>query len=288
MPRFSLIVATLDRTEEFSLLLQSLARQEMCDFELIVVDQNTDDRLSPYIEEWLSANALHESDSTNSISVKHLRSEAGVSRARNLGLEHSRGEIVAFPDDDCWYQPDTLRNVHEWFEQHPDYGVFSIGCRDEQGRVSSNRLGTQACDLNRITAFRATGACCYFVRRPSESVPFLFDESLGPGAGTPFGAGEDTDLVLTLMSHGIRARFYPLIYVGHPLRDGYVSPDRAAKYGGGWGRVLAKHSLYVLWIGLISFDLVRAILSGIRGDHRRASQLLAHGRGLAQAFFAKA
>lgn len=46
MPRFSLIVATIGRTAEFSVLLESLAGQETRDFELIVVDQNPDDRLS--------------------------------------------------------------------------------------------------------------------------------------------------------------------------------------------------------------------------------------------------
>lgn len=54
MPRFSLIVATIDRTEEFSVLLRSLAEQKLRDFELIVVDQNPDDRLSPLIKEWAS------------------------------------------------------------------------------------------------------------------------------------------------------------------------------------------------------------------------------------------
>ena len=44
--RFSLIVATLGRTAELRRLLESLAVQTHQDFEVIVVDQNTDDRVS--------------------------------------------------------------------------------------------------------------------------------------------------------------------------------------------------------------------------------------------------
>jgi glycosyltransferase involved in cell wall biosynthesis len=282
MLRFSLIVATINRTKEFSVLLQSLARQEMRDFELIVVDQNADDRLSPLLAEWASEVAAQNS----SIQVKHLRCPPGVSRARNLGLLHSTGEILAFPDDDCWYHPETLRNVDEWLKQHKGYGILSLGCRDEQGRISGNRWAEKDCDLKMINIFRTSGTCCFFVRRPAEAIPLQFDESLGPGAGTNFGAGEDTDFLLTLMSYGIRGRFYSVWHVGHPMAGDVDSP-RARRYGGGWGRVLAKHSLPLLCFGFVSFDFTRAALQMLLGNRRRASRLWAHGQGIVRAYFSR-
>src|ERR1039457_3572379 len=215
MPRFSLIVATVNRTEEFSRLLHTLAAQQMNDFELIVVDQNSDDRLFPLLREW--ASWISERDGSGGlVPVKHLRTGPGVSRARNLGLTHSSGDIIAFPDDDCWYLCDTLQNVSTWFEENAGYGILSVGSKDGQGRTSGNRLGKSACDLNRFNLFRASSTYGFFVRRPLGPTPLKFDESLGPGSGTRFGAGEDTDFLLTLMSHGIRGRFYPALHVGHP------------------------------------------------------------------------
>jgi GT2 family glycosyltransferase len=41
----SLVVATLGRTVQLDRLFESLARQDFTDFEVIVVDQNPDDRL---------------------------------------------------------------------------------------------------------------------------------------------------------------------------------------------------------------------------------------------------
>jgi len=288
MPRFSLIVATFGRTDELSVLLQSLANQEMRDFEVIVVDQNSDDRLSLLLDEFAEEVTGRQGSHNSFIHVKQIHCAPGASRARNSGLMHSSGEILAFPDDDCWYHPDTLKNVDEWFRQHRDYGIFSIGCRDENGRISSNRWWQAECDIKWINIFRTSGTCCFFVRRPAEGIPILFDESLGPGAGTRFGCGEDTDCLLTLMSHGIRGRFYSALHVGHPCRDGFVDVQRAERYGGGFGRVLRKHSNPYLFAGLVTFDFIRAALQMLLGDRDKAARLWAHGRGMISAYLSKA
>ncbi len=284
MPRFSLIVATFGRTDELSVLLQSLAKQEMRDFEVIVVDQNSDNRVSLLLEE-SAAEATLQHDSYNLFTqVKHIHCAPGVSKARNSGLMHSSGEILAFPDDDCWYHPDTLKNVDEWLRQHEDYGILSVGCKDENGRVSSNRWWQTECDIRWINIFRTSGTCCFFVRRPAEGIAIVFDETLGPGAGTRFGCGEDTDCLLTLMSHGIRGRFYSVLHVGHPCRDGFVDVQRAERYGGGFGRVLRKHSNPYLLAGLVTFDFTRGALRMLLGDRDKAARLWAHGRGMISAY----
>jgi glycosyltransferase involved in cell wall biosynthesis len=285
MPRFSLIVATIDRTHEFSVLLQSLAKQQMRDFELIVVDQNSDDRLSPLLEDFRARVADPDGGRNGSISVKHLHCGPGVSRARNLGLTHSTGDILGFPDDDCWYQPDTLQNVDAWFQQHKDYGILSLTSRDEQGRISGNPWWQEDCDLRWINVFYANMTFAYFVRRPPETIPLHFDETLGPGAGTTFGSGEDTDVLLTLMSHGVRGRFYSLLYIGHPSKSGAIDVRRAERYGAGCGRVLAKHENPLLCFGLVASDFARGALRMVRGDRGQASQRWAHGRGMIRAYF---
>lgn len=276
MPRFSLIVATMDRVEEFAVLLRSLGQQELLDFELIVVDQNPDERLSGLIRDWESKAAGLKG---SLIAVKHLRCPAGCSRARNAGLREATGEIIAFPDDDCWYSPDTLGRVDKWFRENETHGILVLGSKDELGRVSGNRWVQRKCDLNYVNVFRASATYTVFVRNTCESAQVKFDESLGPGAGNDFGCGDDVDYVIRLMKQGIRGRFLATITIGHPSK-GYVNRQRARRYGAGFGRVLFKHSLLFLWIALVVFDFSRCCLYLVLGQLTRATHLWAHGVGL--------
>jgi glycosyltransferase involved in cell wall biosynthesis len=287
MPRFSLVVATIARTRELGRLLESLAEQTMRDFELIVVDQNTDDRLRPMIRQWSPERPAKPGMPCGFIPLQYLRSAPGASRARNVGIEASSGEILAFPDDDCWYRPDTLERVDQWFRHNPPYGILSLGCRDEHGQKSGNHWWQAECDLAWTNIFRTSGTCCFFVRRPSDQFPLQFDESLGPGAGTRFGSAEDTDFLVTLMGHGIRGRFHSALSIGHPSRNGFVDSHRAERYGAGFGRVLGKHRKTALFCAFVAFDFGRAAVHAVLGRRRRASELYFHGKGLASAYFSR-
>ena len=116
MPRFSLIVPTLGRTAEAQKLFASLVQQKRTDLELIVVDQNDDDRLTPLLHSL-----------PPSLRVVHLKqSEKNVSLARNAGMDAATGEILAFPDDDCWYPEGLLDRVDTWFRENTDERIGNM------------------------------------------------------------------------------------------------------------------------------------------------------------------
>jgi glycosyltransferase involved in cell wall biosynthesis len=265
MPRFSLIVPTADRTVEFGRLLGSLLTQNYTDIELIVVDQNEDGRLTSYLRSVESV-----------FTVKHLRApKKGPSRARNDGLRIATGDIVAFPDDDCWYPPALLIQIDQWFSQRTDYDILSVGAEDEAGQPSGNRWFQSACDINSLNALRTTFCNSLFFRRSSLPANLEFDESCFQG--------EETDFVLRLMSRGLRARFDRTWHICHPRRDmlsGTVSLNRAMLYGQGMGQLARKHSLFVLWGALLSYDLFRAVVVMLSGRVRGGSHCFAHALGI--------
>ena len=272
MPQFSLVVATKDRTLELERLLNSLALQTCKDFELIVVDQNSDERLAPILQRY----EAH-------FPIVRLHSGPGVSRARNVGINAARGEFLAFPDDDCWYPPETITNVIEWFHQNSDYGVLSVTVRDENGIRSANKWKAESCDLAPINIFRTTAAYTFFVRRDVLKAEVYFDEKLGPASGTIFGSAEDTDYVLCVLQQGVRGRFVARWHVGHPRRDmfsGSVSRQRAYSYGLGMGRVSRKHSMTLLCTALFGFDLFRAVRGFCTGQFKGGGLCWMHGRGI--------
>src|SRR5271156_3083099 len=95
MPAVSLVMCTYGRTDCIIRLVCSLETQTSSDFELIIVDQNPPGALDAIIAR-----------ASQKLQVRYVRSEPGLSRARNVGIKHHRGAIVAFPDDDCWYPND--------------------------------------------------------------------------------------------------------------------------------------------------------------------------------------
>jgi glycosyltransferase involved in cell wall biosynthesis len=278
VPRFSLIVATLGRTQELRTLLQSLTQQDFEDFEVILVDQNEDDRIQPLIDEFYPR-----------LSLIRISAPKGACRARNAGIVQTSGEIIAFPDDDCWYPQGILRSVDEWFRDHSRYSIFAVGALDEAGIPSGNRWLQDRCDLHPINIFRTTFCSALFMRRESLQ-EVTFDESIGPGSSGGFGCGDETDFVLKIMAAGFRGRFDRTWNIGHPRRDMLstgVSRDRAVTYGAGMGNVLRKHSLFSLWLGLLTYDLLRGVIVVALGKVSAASACFAHATGLVRGFSLK-
>src|SRR5690242_15769453 len=98
---FSLVLTTVGRTSEVSRLFETLCAQTHTQFETIIVDQNEDGRLDALVAEYRA-----------NLRLRHIRAEKrGKSHANNVGLKYATGDVVSFPDDDCWYPADLLEIV---------------------------------------------------------------------------------------------------------------------------------------------------------------------------------
>lgn len=231
--RFSLVMPTFGRVKEPERFLASLDAQTFRGFELLAVDQNSDERLTPVLGAY---GAL--------FPVLHLRErQAGVSRARNLGLRHSCSDFVAFPDDDCRYPPLLLEKVARFFERHPEIDGLTARLVDEWGESSILDFDSEPGFLDTTNVWTRSIEATMFLRR--DNVRGLrFDENLGRGSGTTWGSGEGTDYLLQLLGKGASVYYDPRLSVFHPSP---VPPydakamRRAYEYGCGRGHVLRKH-----------------------------------------------
>lgn len=95
-PMVSVIVATRDRADFLSDLVTALAHQSMetSQYEVVVVDDGSTD------DTWATLEALAHS-STLRLRGLRLEHSVGQGPARNIGVRASRGELLAFTDDDC-------------------------------------------------------------------------------------------------------------------------------------------------------------------------------------------
>jgi glycosyltransferase involved in cell wall biosynthesis len=231
--RFSLILATVGRTEVLERFLASLQEQSYRDFELLVVDQNLDDRLSSVLEPY-----------KDQLSILHVRTASkGLSKARNLGLRYVSGDLIAFPDDDCRYPRDLLSKVARIFATRTELDCLTGRSVDESGRTSSGRFATEPGPVDRLSVWGKGISFTLFVRALSVR-EMHFDEELGAGAGTVWGSGEETDYLLRLLERGGKLHYDPGLVVIHPS---FVPPydvrarRKAYAYACGMGRLLRKH-----------------------------------------------
>ena len=291
-PLFTLVLATYGRSDVLGPMLASLASQTWRGFELIVVDQNDDDRVVPMLE------PIHQAG----IAVSHLRIAApNLSAARNRGIDAAAGQWVAFPDDDCWYEPDCLARVVEaigaepaidgwvvdWVEASAAAAKAKVGAKVGAGAGATRAASTgaeggavrpeggagraagvpAALDPAVFRAFRGGDASSIslFLRTAVVRAVGSFDVRIG--VGRYYGAGEETDLMIRLLDHGAVIRRLSRARVHHYFPTERPALSNAALRGvlrreRGVGALYSKHRLQarVIARGLL-VPLVRGVAS---------------------------
>ena len=257
-PALSLVVATKGRPAPFRELFGSLETQSFRDFEVIVVDQNADDRVgTPEAEGW-------------SFPVVHMRTphESGLSRARNTGMVRARGAVLLFPDDDCWYPPAFLG---EALERMASLGadVLSGRAADAAGRDINGRFEQAVTRISRATVWTTGIEWVVFFKREVLEAVGGYDADIGVGAATPWQACEGQDIMLRALDAGFACVFDPAIF-GHHAELDIRSPAMLRKgrsYARGLGYVLRRHR-FPLWqvANWLARPAVRGAMALLKGD----------------------
>ncbi|MGH7739589.1 MAG: glycosyltransferase family 2 protein [bacterium] len=262
----SLIVATLNRTSELSVLLESIKNQKAESFgleeiEVILIDQNDDERLAPVIK-------AHEKN----LLIRHIKVKVrGLSNARNIGLKEAKGKYVAFPDDDCFYENDVLERVISTFRRaQQNFGIFCMGM-DPNSREPIFRYPSRPLTISKAAdhrVFLGIAWTQFFVTEKALAVGG-FDVNLGLGG--KWESGEETDFAIRFLKSGGKIRFCPEIIVYHPL----VVPETMAlekikRYASGFGALCRKQELRRHFVWKVFKQAVGFILCVLKGDRKRA------------------
>ena len=268
---FSLIITTRGRTSELERVLQSLQAQTRQDFEIIISDQNPDDRVDALLK-----------NAGGDGRLRLVKSSPGASRGRNAGLDRATGEILCFPDDDCTYPPMLLEKLAAFFARHPEYGFLCGRSVTDEGEDAAARHARSASPVHRESIHGQCIEFAFFIRRSSLG-SLRFDENMGVGATTPWHSDEGPDLALRLMENGVAGYYDPQVAVWHPRpvsRYDEKAIDRSYRYACGTGYFLRKHhypASHVAW--LLAKALAGAVLGGVTGNGGKARFYGARLRG---------
>lgn len=240
--QFILIMSTLGRTDDLVRFFRSLAAQRGFVCKIYICDQNEDRRLDPIISEW-----------SERFFIRMVRSGGGISRGRNAALTAALADlahelpgercIVALPDDDCWYSDKVFSKVVTFLTDHPEASGVTARSVNEVGAPSATSSPETALELTPGNLFQGSVAIsyCIFLRLEVVRTVGFFDETLGVGSGSPWGAGEESDYLLRAIRKGARLFYEPDIQIHHPDKGPLSDPMRFLSYARGHGRVLRLH-----------------------------------------------
>ena len=232
-PLISVIIATRDRTESLAACLKAFEDVAYQNYEIVVVDN------APATEATAELIASHYGANPR---IRYVReANPGLGWARNCGLRHARGEVIALTDDDvivdrhwlsellCGFAlgndvgcvtglvvPQEIETPSQyWFDTHSGFNkgfqrrVFDLRSNRPADRLFPYRtsmFGTGANMAFRATALRAVGG---------------FDSALG--AGTAAKGGEDLDIYFRIIDAGYQLVYQPSAFVHHRHRADYAA-----------------------------------------------------------------
>ncbi|RDI69650.1 glycosyltransferase family 2 protein [Halopelagius longus] len=180
-PEVSVVIPTYGRPDYLPDAVESVAAQTYSNVELVVVDDHSPEPVEPVLEDL----------SLDGLSWRCLRHEEnrGANAARRTGIEATDGEIVAFLDDDDYWEPRLVERYLEAFDAGgSEVGVVAAGVQivdadgEQIGSVVPEYAGDVTERLLRGTLQAATFSR-FAVRRevfddagyPDERLPSLQD-----------------------------------------------------------------------------------------------------------------
>ena len=227
-----LIIPTYGRKRELNRLLESLSHQSIIPDQIIIVDQNDPGFLDLVISEWI-----------DKLPIQHdLVPYKSASKARNHGARKLKTEIIAFPDDDCFFTERTIELVKQTFFNNPNFDVI-IGHKPIRQAKSSTKTIKPKHLKTILNLFNAKAETSNIFCRKNLilKMPMLFNEQIGPGDQTSIISNEETDLLIRMLRENAKIVRCTGIQIEH--HSSQISFKRSLKYAEGRYELIRRQKL---------------------------------------------
>ena len=209
--RYSFIIPVYNRPDEVDELLDSLTRQSVKDFEVIVVEDGSAVTCSDVCAKYADSLDLHYYDKPNS----------GPGQSRNYGVERAKGEYVLILDSDVVVPEGYLKAVGDELDAKPADAFGGPDC------AHPSFTDTQKAISYSMTSFFTTGG----IRGGKKKLDKFYPRSFNMGVRRDVYArlegfskmrfGEDIDFSIRIFKAGCRCRLFPEAWVWHKRRTDF-------------------------------------------------------------------
>jgi glycosyltransferase involved in cell wall biosynthesis len=215
-PLVSIIIPVHNRAQFVGKTVASILAQDFKDYEIIIVNDASTDN---------TAQVLSHFD--DHVQVIALETNIGPAAARNLALEKSRGEMIAFLDSDDLWRPNMLSTTVSYLLRNPEIDLVCGACDeiDETGKrirkVNWPSTFQPLADTDFLALLTLRGnlitVASLLIRRKCFECCGIFDTTLKRSM--------DWDLWLRMAGHGHKIAFID-VHVAHYRRHrGNITRD---------------------------------------------------------------
>ena len=110
MPFFTVFTATFNRGYILPKLYDSLKKQEIMDFEWLVIDDGSSDETEQLFQQWIHDEIM--------FPIRYMKKDnGGKPRTINYGIQYAKGEYFFMVDSDDTLKPDALSKMKQWCKE---------------------------------------------------------------------------------------------------------------------------------------------------------------------------
>ncbi len=209
--KYSFIIPVYNRPDEVDELLESLTRQTVKGFEVVVVEDGSSLPCKEVANRYRQALDI----------AYYVKPNSGPGQTRNYGAEHSRGEYLIILDSDCILPNGYLAAVEHELEREP---ADAFGGPD---RAHPSFSDVQKAINYSMTSFFTTGGIRGGKKKMDKFYPRSFNMGVRRGVYLSLGGfssmrfGEDIDFSIRIFKGGYRCRLFPDAWVYHKRRTDF-------------------------------------------------------------------
>jgi glycosyltransferase involved in cell wall biosynthesis len=200
--KFSIIIPLYNKAPYVEKAIQSVLTQTYEEFELIVIDDGSNDGSLEKIQKFRSSK------------VQIISQEnQGVSITRNNGVKLAKYDYIAFLDADDWWESTFLQEMKKVIEEYPNAGIYASSYyKIKNGKRIPANIGVEdSFESGVINYFRVYSTTLWM---PLTSISVVIPKEVfvyENGFNSSLKLGEDFDLWIRI------AQKYPVVFINKLL-----------------------------------------------------------------------